>query len=210
MAPGGSGAIVGYLTSLLLLSVASATPHPFHVHGRTGTHVGCLDPKSAPPGDYDIMVPLELHPKRTISHDRRYTLHLNTAESMRKPQFAFILRSAPFSIGVDAAVFYRAAEGTDQLQAEAFHARTDPRVPDVRVALGTAACTWLDGLRTPVHGHAAEDSRHKHLERFPEVLQFGLGRLLVIPCVPIGICSAYSSTRPLCLTLPSRRRNANA
>ena len=134
------------------------------------------------------MITLELPSKTIRPAEKRYTLQLNVPTLPKQTHLALILKTAGCDTNADAAVFYRLDSETDELHAAAFHAWTAPRVPDVRVALSSVTCEWLHTLDEPAQGRttsgesAAGESRYdKRVERFPEVLQFGINRLLVLP-----------------------------
>jgi GAF domain-containing protein len=88
------------------------------------------------------------------------------------------LEGAVLKTGGEAAVVYRFDAEAEEFNAVARRAGLPVRVPDVGATLSDTASQWLEDLRGPAQGKPSLDP---FFEKFPEVIQHRLERVLVTP-----------------------------
>jgi GAF domain-containing protein len=109
---------------------------------------------------------------------RRYYIRLNTAAADLDSNLTTVLEGTVLRAGADVAVVYRFDAAAGEFNAVARHTDLPMRVPDVGATLSDATTQWLEDIGGPVQG---EPSLDPFFEKFPEVIQHRLERLLVTP-----------------------------
>jgi GAF domain-containing protein len=115
-----------------------------------------------------------------VAH-KTYSFRLNAAEvAITGRDLAFILGSLLGRVNAGSAVVYRADTEKERDEFRAIAARVDvaPRIAELAVTLGMEATAALRQSDRPFQTSADTDPRFAGL---PEVLQYGLKRLLVFP-----------------------------
>jgi GAF domain-containing protein len=116
--------------------------------------------------------------KFTVPH-KTYSFRLNAAEVATKGRdLAFILGSLLGRVNAGSAIVYRVDEDRDEFRAIASRVDVVPRVPELGATLSLAATDALRQGDRPFQTSTGTDQRFAGL---PEVLQYGLKRLLVFP-----------------------------
>ncbi len=109
---------------------------------------------------------------------RRYYIRLNSATADMDSDLTIALEGAVLKTGGEAAVVYRFDAEAEEFNAVARRAGLPVRVPDVGATLSDTASQWLEDLRGPAQGKPSLDP---FFEKFPEVIQHRLERVLVTP-----------------------------
>jgi len=108
----------------------------------------------------------------------RYYVRLDSGVAENETDFAFVLDTAAAQTESRAAVLYRFEPEDWELNAIAVRSGIAARVKDAGVTLTPATGRWIEGLAGPAQGAAAGD---RNFEKFPEVFQYQLKRLLMVP-----------------------------
>ena len=117
--------------------------------------------------------------KHIVAPRMTYSFRLNTAEaSLAGRDLAFILGTLLGRVKAASAVIYRTREERDQFQGIAASFEASAQVPDLSVSLSVDATVTLKQGERPFQTSIETDPRFAGL---PEVLQFGLKKLLVFP-----------------------------
>ncbi|MGA2714099.1 MAG: ANTAR domain-containing protein [Bryobacteraceae bacterium] len=108
----------------------------------------------------------------------RYYVRLDSAKAEAETDQALLLDTVRPRTGSQAAVLYQMQPEMSAINAIAARSTVQSRVKEVGVTLSPATSEWIESLRHPVQGsHAGEPN----FEKFPEVLQYQLKRLMVVP-----------------------------
>jgi len=108
----------------------------------------------------------------------RYYIRLDSSVAGTDTDHTFLLDAARLHTESQAAVIYGYQAETSELNALAVRSSSGARVKDVGVTLSAATSQWLESLAGPVEGRPSEEP---NFEKFPEVLQYQLKRLIVVP-----------------------------
>ena len=110
---------------------------------------------------------------------RRATISaLDSSVAGRETDHTFLLDASRLRTDSETAVIYRFQPETSELIAIAARSSSAARVKDVGVTLSPATSQWLESLAGPAQG---TPSTEPNFEKFPEVLQYQLKRLIVVP-----------------------------
>lgn len=120
------------------------------------------------------MAALALHP---ITQNRYY-IRLDSSVAGRDTDHTALLDASRIHTDSDTAVIYRFQPETSELNAVAVRSSRAPRVKDAGVTLSRATSRWFEYLASLVQGTPSTEA---NFERFPEVLQYQLKRLIVVP-----------------------------
>jgi transcriptional regulator with GAF, ATPase, and Fis domain len=107
----------------------------------------------------------------------RYYIRLDSTVAGSETDHALLLDAARTQTDSQTAVIYGLQRETSELNGVTARSSITARVKDVGVTLSNATSQWIDSLAGAVQGTPAESN----LERFPEVLQYQLKRLIVVP-----------------------------
>jgi transcriptional regulator with GAF, ATPase, and Fis domain len=108
----------------------------------------------------------------------RYYIRLDSSVAGRETDHTFLLDASRHHTESQTAVIYGFQPETSELNAVAARASDAARVKDVGVTLSAATSRWFESLVAPAQG---TPSTEPNLEKFPEVLQYQLKRLIVVP-----------------------------
>ena len=120
------------------------------------------------------MAAFALHPVAQT----RYYIRLDSSVAGRETDYTFLLDASRVHTGSQTAVIYGFQPETSELTAIAAQSSAAARVKDVGVTLSAATSRWFESLTVPVQG---APSTEPNFEKFPEVLQYQLKRLIVVP-----------------------------
>jgi GAF domain-containing protein len=108
----------------------------------------------------------------------RYYFRLDSTVADTETDHALLLDATRLQTGSETAVLYAFDPETSEVNAISARSSIAPRVKDVGVTLSNAASQWLESLAGPAQGQPASEA---NLEKFPEVLQYHLKRLVIVP-----------------------------
>ena len=108
----------------------------------------------------------------------RYYIRLDSSVAGRETDYTFLLDASRHHTDSQTAVIYGFKPETSDLNAIAAQSSGAARVKDVGVTLSAATSRWFESLTVPVQG---APSTEPNFEKFPEVLQYQLKRLIVVP-----------------------------
>jgi two-component system, response regulator PdtaR len=108
----------------------------------------------------------------------RYYIRLDSGAAEKEMDHALLLDAARSQADSETAVIYTLKPDTFELEAIAVRSTVTPRVKDMGVTLSAATSRWFGALAGPVQGRPSEDPS---FEKFPEVLQYQLKRLVIVP-----------------------------
>jgi transcriptional regulator with GAF, ATPase, and Fis domain len=108
----------------------------------------------------------------------RYYIRLDSSAAGLETDHTLLLDASRLHTDSQTAVVYGFQPEISELNAIAARSSSAARVKDVGVTLSAATSQWLDSLANPVHGRP---SAEPNFEKFPEVLQYQLQRLMVVP-----------------------------
>lgn len=108
----------------------------------------------------------------------RYYIRLDSSVARREMDHTFLLNAFRLHTDAETAVIYRFQPETSELNAVAARLSGAARVKDVGVTLSAATSRWLESLAGPVQGTPSTDP---NFEKFPEVLQYQLKRMIIVP-----------------------------
>jgi GAF domain-containing protein len=109
---------------------------------------------------------------------RRFFVRLNAAPGELADDFTLALETARSRTNAEVAVLYDFDPDAYEFNGVARDADAPARIPDCGLTLTEEATRWLRDLATPAQSHPRHDPL---FESFPEAIQHGLARLLVIP-----------------------------
>lgn len=110
--------------------------------------------------------------------ESRYYIRLDSSVTGRDTDHTFLLDASRLHTDSESAVIYRFYAESTEVNAAAARSSGVPRVKDVGVTLSAATSQWLGSLAAPAQGTPASDP---NFEKFPEVFQYQLKRLIVVP-----------------------------
>jgi hypothetical protein len=113
----------------------------------------------------------------------RYYIRLNSSVAENETDHALLLDAARQHTDSETAVLYEFPpeafeQGTAEVNAITARSGIAARVKDVGVTLASATSRWIESLASPVQGRPAAEP---NFEKFPEVLQYRLNRLVIAP-----------------------------
>jgi GAF domain-containing protein len=108
----------------------------------------------------------------------RYYIRLDSTVAETDTDHAFLLDAVRLQTGSQTAVLYGFEAETSEVNAVAARSGSAARVKDVGVTLSHATGRWIESLGGPVQGRPAGEP---DFERFPEVLQYQVKRLVIVP-----------------------------
>jgi transcriptional regulator with GAF, ATPase, and Fis domain len=108
----------------------------------------------------------------------RYYIRLDSSVAERETDHTLLLDASRLHTDSQTAVIYGFRPETSELNAIAARSSGAARVKDVGVTLSPATSQWFESLAGPVQG---TPSSEPNFEKFPEVLQYQLKRLIVVP-----------------------------
>jgi len=113
----------------------------------------------------------------------RYYIRLDSGAAENETDHTLLLDAVRFQTDSETAVLYELqpevfSPGGLEVNAIAARSGVAARVKDVGVTLASATCRWIESLVSPVQGRPAAEP---NFEKFPEVLQYQLKRLMIAP-----------------------------
>jgi GAF domain-containing protein len=108
----------------------------------------------------------------------RYYIRLDSDISETETDHGLALDAARSQTGCQTAVLYAFQPESSDVKAIAARSAVVARVKEVGVTLSHPTSQWIESLAGPVQGRPAADP---NFEKFPEVLQYQLKRLLIVP-----------------------------
>jgi hypothetical protein len=108
----------------------------------------------------------------------RYYIRLDSSVAGAETDHTFLLDASRLNTDSQTAVIYGFQPDTSELNAIAARSSGAPRVKDVGVTLSAPTSQWFESLKSPAQG---TPSTEPNFEKFPEVLQYQLKRLIVVP-----------------------------
>lgn len=108
----------------------------------------------------------------------RYYIRLDSALAETETDHALLLDATRLLTDSQAAVLYQTQPETSAINAITARSAVPSRVKEVGVTLSPATSEWIESLTQPVQGTRLTDP---NFEKFPEILQYQLRRLIVIP-----------------------------
>ena len=108
----------------------------------------------------------------------RYYIRLDSSVAATESDHTLLLDAVRFQTDAQTAVIYGFQQQTSELSGITARADNAPRVKDVGLTLSHPTSLWIERLAGAAEGRPAADSR---FEKFPEVLQYQLNRLLIVP-----------------------------
>lgn len=108
----------------------------------------------------------------------RYFVRLDSTVAGTETDHALLLDGARQQTGTQTAVIYGLQSETAELNAVSVRSSIAARVKDVGVTLSAATSQWIESVTGAIQGRPATDL---HFEKFPEVLQYNLNRVIVAP-----------------------------
>jgi transcriptional regulator with GAF, ATPase, and Fis domain len=108
----------------------------------------------------------------------RYYIRLDSSIAGRETGYSFLLDASRHNTDSQTAVIYGFQPETSELNAIAARSSATARVKDAGVTLSAATSRWFESLTGPAQG---TPSTEPNFEKFPEVLQYQLKRLIVVP-----------------------------
>jgi GAF domain-containing protein len=108
----------------------------------------------------------------------RYYIRLDAGIAETETDYALALDAAQLQTDSQTAVLYAFHPESSEVKAIAARSAAVARVKEVGVTLSHSTSQWIESLTGPVQGKPAADP---NFEKFPEVLQYQLKHLLVVP-----------------------------
>jgi hypothetical protein len=108
----------------------------------------------------------------------RYYIRLDSGIAETETDHALALDAARSQTDSQTAVLYGLQPETSEVNAIAARSDVVARVKEVGVTLSHHTSQWVESLAGPVQGRPATEG---NFEKFPEVLQYQLNHLLVVP-----------------------------
>jgi two-component system, response regulator PdtaR len=110
--------------------------------------------------------------------EKRYYIRLDSDISETETDHALALDAARSQTGSQTAVLYVFQPESSEVMAIAARSAVAARVKEVGVTVSHSTSQWIESLAGPVQGRPTAEP---NFEKFPEVLQYQLKRLLVVP-----------------------------
>ena len=108
----------------------------------------------------------------------RYYIRLDSSAAATETDQPLLLGAAQLHTDSQTAVIYGFQPETSELTGVKARTSIAARVKEVGVTLSAATSRWVESLTGAVQGRNATEP---HFEKFPEVLQYQLKRLIVVP-----------------------------
>jgi hypothetical protein len=108
----------------------------------------------------------------------RHYIRLDSAVAETETDHALLLDVVKLRTDSQTAVIYAFQPETSELNAIAARSGIAARVKDVGVTLSPVTTQWIESLAEPVQGMPRNEP---NFEKFPEVLQYQLKRLAIVP-----------------------------
>jgi GAF domain-containing protein len=113
----------------------------------------------------------------------RYSMRLDSSIAEAETDHTLLLDAARLQTDSETAVIYEFqleafSPGLAEVNAIAARSGIAARVKDVGVTLTSATSQWIESLVNPVQGRPAAEP---NFERFPEIIQYRLKRLIIAP-----------------------------
>ncbi len=108
----------------------------------------------------------------------RHYIRLDSSVAERETDHTFLLDASRIHTDSQTAVIYGFQPETSELNAVAARSSNAARVKDIGVTFSPATSRWFESLVAPAQG---APSTEPNFEKFPEVLQYQLKRLIVVP-----------------------------
>jgi GAF domain-containing protein len=108
----------------------------------------------------------------------RYYIRLDSGIAETETDYALALDAARLHTDSQTAVLYAIQPESSEVKAIAARSAAVARVKEVGVTFSHPTSQWIEYLTGPVQGKPAAEP---NFEKFPEVLQYQLKRLLVVP-----------------------------
>jgi GAF domain-containing protein len=107
-----------------------------------------------------------------------YYIRLDSRIAETETDHSLLLDAVRVETNAQSAVLYGFQAETFEVSAITARTSSEARVRDVGVTLSPATSRWLESIAGPEQGRPAADL---NFEKFPEVLQFKVSRLVVVP-----------------------------
>jgi hypothetical protein len=108
----------------------------------------------------------------------RYYIRLDSVVAETETDYGLLLDAVRFQTGSETAAIYELQSQISEFNAITSRSSIAARVKDVGVTLSSATSQWIESLAGPTQGRPAAEP---NFERFPEVLQYQLKRLVIVP-----------------------------
>jgi GAF domain-containing protein len=108
----------------------------------------------------------------------RYYVRLDSSVAQTETDHALILDAARLRTDSQTAVLYSLQPETSEVTAITARSSVAARMKGVATTFSDATSQWIESLTGSVQGNP---EREPHLEKFPDVLQYRLKRLVVVP-----------------------------
>jgi two-component system, response regulator PdtaR len=108
----------------------------------------------------------------------RYYIRLDSSVAETETDHALLLDAVRLRTDSQTAVIYAFQPETSELNAVTARSGIASGVKDVGVTFSAGTSQWLESLASPVQGKPAAEP---NFEKFPEVLQYRLKRLAIVP-----------------------------
>ncbi len=108
----------------------------------------------------------------------RYYIRSDSGAAETETDYAVLLDAVRLQTGSETAALYEFQPETSEFNAVTSRSSIGARVKDVGVTLSSATSQWIGSLAGPTQGRPATEP---NFERFPEVLQYHLKRLAIVP-----------------------------
>jgi hypothetical protein len=108
----------------------------------------------------------------------RYYIRTDSGVAEAETDYALLLDAVRLQTGSETAALYEFQPETSEFKAITSRSSIAARVKEVGVTLSSATSQWIGSLAGPTQGRPAAEP---NFERFPEVLQYHLNRLMIVP-----------------------------
>jgi GAF domain-containing protein len=108
----------------------------------------------------------------------RYYIRSDSGITETETDYALLLDAVRLQTGSETAALYELQPETSEFNATTSRSSIAARVKDVGVTLSAATSRWIESLAGPTQGRPAAEP---NFEKFPEVLQYRLKRLAIVP-----------------------------
>src|SRR5580698_5461495 len=108
----------------------------------------------------------------------RYYIRADSGATETDTDYGVLLDAVRLQTGSETAALYEFHPETSEFNAVTSRSSIGARVKDVGITLSSATSRWIGSLAGPTQGRPATEP---NFERFPEVLQYQLKRLEIIP-----------------------------
>jgi GAF domain-containing protein len=108
----------------------------------------------------------------------RYYIRSDSGAAETETDYALLLDAVRLQTGSETAALYEFQPETSEFNAITSRSSIGARMKDVGVTLSSTTSQWIGSLAGPTQGRPAAEP---NFEKFPEVLQYQLKRLAIIP-----------------------------